>query len=155
MEFAMLKPKHAAGFSLIEVLVALLVTAVGVMGTVATHLNTIKFNKTSEVRSHATMLAYEITDRMRANRNAALSGNYDISIGADAPTGTANTIAQADLQNWFTALTARLSLGDGAIASNGNVFTITVQWDENRISSSRQADANGDHLQSFVFVTEL
>jgi type IV pilus assembly protein PilV len=155
MEFVMSKWKSEAGFSLIEVLIALLVTAVGVLGTVSTHLNTVKFNQTSNIRSHATMLAYEISDRMRANRNAALSGNYDIGLSADAPTGTASSIAQTDLQNWFTALTSRLSLGDGAITRNGNVFTITVQWDENRIRSSRQANANGDHLQSFVFITEL
>ena len=149
------RPQHAAGFSLIEVLVALLITALGVMGTVATHLNTIKFNQTSDVRSHATMLAYEIGDRMRANRNAALSGNYDIALSASAPTGTPTTIAQIDLNDWFTALSARLNLGDGAISRNGNIFTITVQWDESRISSSREADANGDHLQSFIFITEL
>ena len=151
----MSKHQHAAGFSLIEVLVALLITAIGVMGTDATHLNTIKFNQTADIRSHATILAYEIGDRMRANRNAALSGNYNIALAASAPTGTPSTIAQTDIQDWLSVLTSRLSAGDGAIERNGNIFTITVQWDENRISSSRQADANGTHLQSFVFITEL
>jgi type IV pilus assembly protein PilV len=149
------KYQQTLGFSLIEVLVALLITTLGVLGTVSAHLNAIKFNQTSDVRSHATLLAYEIGDRMRANRIAALSGNYNIALDASAPSGTPSTIAQIDLQDWFTALNTRLTTGDGAISRNGNIFTITVQWDENRISSSREADANGTHLQSFVFITEL
>jgi type IV pilus assembly protein PilV len=155
MEFAMPTRQNSNGFSLIEVLIALLITALGVMGTVATHINTIKFNQTSDVRSHATMLAYEIADRMRANRTAALSGHYDIALSANAPTGTPSTIAEVDLHDWFNALTSYLSEGDGSVARSGNIFTIVVQWDESRISSSRQTDANGTHLQSFVFTTEL
>ncbi|MDF1692179.1 MAG: type IV pilus modification protein PilV [Zhongshania sp.] len=151
----MTKPQHSTGYSLIEVLVALLITTTGVMGSVATHLNAIKFNQTADVRSHATLLAYEIVDRMRANRNAALSGNYTIALSADAPSTTPSTIAQIDIQDWFTAIGSRLTAGDGAIDKNGNVFTVTVQWDESRISRSREADANGGNTQSFVFTTEL
>ncbi|MEX1668214.1 type IV pilus modification protein PilV [Zhongshania guokunii] len=151
----MTKSQRSAGYSLIEVLVALLVTATGVMGSVATHLNAIKFNQTADVRSHATLLAYEIVDRMRANRNAALAGDYTISLSAEAPSITPNTIAQIDLQDWFTAIGSRLTAGDGAIAKKGNIFTVTVQWDESRISRSREANADGGNMQAFIFSTEL
>ncbi|MBB3048714.1 type IV pilus assembly protein PilV [Litorivivens lipolytica] len=146
--------KHtASGFSLIEVLVALLITALGILGLSAANLNALKFNQTADVRSHATLLAYDIVDRMRANREAALAGHYDIALTAPAPTG--NAIHQSDVRDWLNALSNQLTSGDGSIARNGRSFTVTVQWDEARISESRAANAGGDYLERFVFVTEL
>lgn len=141
------------GFSLIEVLVALIITVLGVLGLVAAHLNAMKFNQTSDVRSHATLLAYDIADRMRANRQAALSGLYDIALSASPATGTA--VHQIDQRDWLNALSAQMTAGDGAVARNGNTFTVTVQWDESRVASTRLANADGGHVQRFVFVTEL
>lgn len=53
--------RKSDGFSLIEVLVALVVTALGVLGLVGAHLNALKFNQTASVRTHATFLAYDMT----------------------------------------------------------------------------------------------
>ncbi|HCS26212.1 MAG TPA: type IV pilus modification protein PilV [Spongiibacteraceae bacterium] len=145
--------RRSAGFSLIEVLVALVVTALGVVGLVAAQLNALKYNQTSDVRTHATLLAYDIADRLRANRLAALAGSYDIALGQAAPPGTA--VHQLDLRDWRSMLDSRLTSGDGSIARNTNRFTITVRWDESRIASTRLANADGSHLQTFVFVTEL
>ncbi|WP_372777020.1 type IV pilus modification protein PilV [Litorivivens sp.] len=145
--------RPCAGFSLIEVLVALLVTALGILGLVAANLNALKFNQTADVRSHATLLAYDIADRMRANRDAALAGLYDTTLTATPPGG--NGVHQIDLRDWLNALANQLTSGDGSIARNGRRFTITVQWDEERISGSRLANAGGGHLERFVFVTEL
>lgn len=144
---------RASGFTLIEVLVALLVTALGVFGLVAANLNALKFNHTADVRSHANLLAYDIADRMRANRFAALDGRYDLSLSDSAPTGTA--IYQVDLSDWLGGLATQLPAGDGAISRDDTTFTITVQWDESRVGGSRIADADGGHIQAFVFVTEL
>lgn len=144
---------RSAGFTLIEVLVALVVTALGIFGLVAANLNALKFNQTATVRSHANLLAYDITDRMRANRFAALSGHYDLAMTDSAPTGTA--IHEVDLQDWLRAIAAQLPAGDGAVARTDSTFTITLQWDESRIGATRIADADGMHVQTFVFVTEL
>ncbi len=141
------------GYSLIEVLVALVVTALGVLGLVGAHLNAMKFNATADARSQATFLAYDIADRMRANRRAALAGDYDMTLGDAAPSGSA--VHDIDRRSWLNALATRLTDGDGAIARSNNTFTITVQWDESRVASTRQADLDGNHIQTFVFVTEL
>lgn len=145
--------RKSEGFSLIEVLVALVVTALGVLGLVGAHLNAMKFNDTASVRSHATLLAYDIADRMRANRRDALSGSYDLALSDTAPTGT--DVYQIDRRDWLNALATQLSDGDGSIVRSNNTFTITVQWDESRVASTRLADASGNHIQAFVFVTEL
>jgi type IV pilus assembly protein PilV len=44
-------------------------------------------------------------------------------------------------------------VGDGAIARNGRVITVTVRWDESRMSQSRLVGAA--NTESFVFVTEF
>jgi type IV pilus assembly protein PilV len=139
------------GVSLIEVLIAVLVTATGVLGASALQLNAVKFNQLANVRSTAVFLANDITDRMRANRALALTGSYDIGIDDDAPTGDA--INDVDRREWLTELALRLPVGDGAIARNGRVITVTVRWDESRMSQSRLVGAA--NTESFVFVTEF
>ena len=83
------------GATLIEVLVAVLITATGVLGAAAMQLNAVKFNQVSTSRSTAVFLANDISDRMRANRSDALAGRYDLDINDDAPTGSA--IYQIDI----------------------------------------------------------
>lgn len=139
------------GVSLIEVLIAVLITATGVLGASALQLNSVKFNQLANVRSTAVFLANDITDRMRANRVKALAGAYDLAIDASAPTG--DKITEVDLREWLAELAQRLPSGDGGISRNGNALTVTVQWDESRMAKSRIiGDGN---IQSFVFVTEF
>lgn len=57
------------GFTLIEVLVAMIVLVLGVLGAAAMTLNAIRDGKQSGLRSQASALAYEIGDLMRANRD--------------------------------------------------------------------------------------
>ena len=52
--------RRAAGFSLIEVLVSMLVLGIGILGMAALQLNSMKFNQTAAVRTQATFLAYDM-----------------------------------------------------------------------------------------------
>lgn len=141
--------KIQKGVGLIEVLVALFILAIGVLGAAAMQANALKFNKFAAERSQATFLAYEIADRMRANREIALSGGYDIAIDANAPAGDA--IQQQDLQDWKSDLSNRLPDGEGSIArQGGEMFTITVDWSEARIPG-----ADDETRGQFVMLTEL
>lgn len=143
--------RRQAGATLIEVLVAVLVTIIGVLGAASLQMNSVKFNHIANTRSYATMLAYDVIDRMRANRNEALNGRYDLALNDDAPTG--NTIPQVDLREWLNELSGRLPAGDGSVVRNGSTFTVTVQWDESRLNESREAGSGS--VESFSFVTEL
>jgi len=149
--------KHReVGSTLIEVLVAILITATGVLGAAAMQLNAVKFNQVSTSRSAAVFLANDIADRLRANRAAALAGSYDLSMDADAPKGSA--IHQIDLQEWLLEISRRLPSGDASVARSDNQFTITLQWDEGRLAETREPAEEGeeqDNNQTFVFVTEL
>jgi len=137
--------RQSAGFSLIEVLVSVLVLGSGILGMASLQLNALKYNQVAAVRSQATFLVYDITDRMRANRTKAQAGSYDISLTASAPTGS--SIVATDLQQWRAALDEQLPGGTGAVQRSAGKFIITVQWDESRVG--------GAAGQQFVYETQL
>jgi len=133
--------RHQQGFTLIEVLVTVVVLAIGLLGLAGLQLTGLKYNHSAYQRSQATIISDDIADRMRANRAVALSGTYDIALGTTPPVSscegigancTAAAIAAADLSTWKQALSNTLPSGDGAITRNGNRMTITVQWDDTR-----------------------
>ena len=135
------------GFSLIEVLVALLVLSVGLLGLAAMNTNGLRLNQAAFMRGQAAFLAYDIADRMRANRAGAQDDHYVIAHGTAAASDddcvaaacSAEQLADYDLLAWKTALAARLPSGDGAIvedAANPNEFTVTVRWDEERTGAT-------------------
>ncbi len=139
------------GAGLIEVMVAVLISATGVIGAAALQLNSVKFNQSANARSSAVFLANDICDRMRANRANALAGNYDIGLGDSAPGG--ESISGQDLQEWVQELSNRLPGGQGSISREGTTFTVLIQWDESRMASTREQGEGDD--QAFTFITEL
>ncbi len=142
--------RRGRGFTLIEVLVTLLVLSIGLLGIAKLLLVSSRANDSAYLRTQATALAYSILDSMRANRQAAVNGNYNGSSGAatnpgtqcpaSSPCGTA-MIAQYDMWNWQQALTAGLGpSGSGTVATasvtdpltggTDLTATITVQWND-------------------------
>ena len=133
------------GVSMMEVLVTVLVLSIGLLGLAGLQLTGLRYNHSAYLRSQATLLASDIIDRMRVNRDQALNGAYDIDFG----TSTSNTtcaaasadcspadLAQSDLSEWKQNLQNLLPSGDGAISRtvNGSEvrFTVTIQWDDTR-----------------------
>lgn len=120
-----IKRKTQRGTTLVETLVALVVLSVGLLGIAALQMTSLRNNRGAHLRSQAQVLAYDITDRMRANRNAAMANAYVIALAA-TPTGSG--IELADLQAWKTTLATVLPGGDGAIVRVGDMFRITIRW---------------------------
>ena len=132
-----MKMRRQTGFTLIEVMVSVVVLAIGLLGLAGLQATSMRFNSSAYLRSQATNLAYDITDRMRANVIAARGGAYDGVAIQDPPpacavVALAGTLAQQDIQAWRNALACTLPSGTGSIARNGTVFTISVQWDDDR-----------------------
>lgn len=123
--------RSQSGMTLIEVLIAVLVLSVGLLGLAAMQTVSLRQNQSAAVRSQATLLAYEITDRMRANRQGALDGDYNLAIDAATPAPT--DIPTTDLAEWRNELDLRLPAGTGSVAVDANdMATIVVQWDDSR-----------------------
>ena len=113
------------GATLVEVLVALLVLSIGLLGVAALQVSALQTNQGAHVRSQASVLAYDIADRMRANRAVALAGGYNVLYTVTPSGGALNEL---DLQNWKAALTNTLPTGQGEISLVGNIALIRVRW---------------------------
>ncbi len=120
----------ASGFSLVEVLVAMFVVAMGILALAGLLQAATRYSKMSELRSTATLLANDIADRMRANPVGAQLGDtgYDLTDKAfpsaapsahaacisTAPCGPSD-LARADLTDWTARLRATLPKGSAWI----------------------------------------
>lgn len=141
-----------AGISLIEVLIAVLVLSVGLLGIAGLQWNSLQFNHSSLLRSQATSLAYDMTDRLRAQRGAARNGDFDSPAfqGGDC-SGNDFTPGDAapgnELLSWRCSVADLLPGGQGRVARNGRTFTVEVRWRDTR-------DAEDD-LLVFSVTTEL
>lgn len=142
-----------SGFTLIEVLVAVLILSIGLLGLAGLMASSIRNNQSAYQRTQATWLAYDIVDRMRANRAAALAGNYNTAMGAPAACAAnpvlAGTMAAQDVTDWKNQLACALPTGDGAVAVQANrTVTVTVRWNDSRGTS-------GSAAQNFQVETRL
>jgi len=117
-----------SGSTMIEVLVSMVIIAIGLLGFAGLLAQAMKSSQTAYFRSQATFLAYDIVERMRANRGAAINGSYSISYGT-APVG--GTMAGDDLVDWRTGIGQALPAGDGDVSAvlNGTV-TIKIKWND-------------------------
>jgi type IV pilus assembly protein PilV len=141
---------NCRGLTLVEILVALLVLSIGLLGLAGLQTASLRFNTSAYFRTQATALAYSLADRMRANRQAALDGAYTFGFEADPPAcgvpDGSGTVPQQEIAAWRNALACSLPQSTGSVAQNGNVFTFTVRWDD---SQGREAPLE------FEFTTAL
>jgi len=132
------------GFTLIEVLIAMLVLAVGLLGLASLQVKSLSNTQSAYNRSLATMLAYDLVERMRANIIEARKYEASAYITITPPTlATAqancyiatgcseNRMANNDLFEWNQAVTFNLPSGVVAITVVAPIYTITVTWDDN------------------------
>ena len=120
----------AAGFTLIEVLIALIIMSVGMLGIAGLYVHSMQAGRTSMFRHHAVTLAGDVADRIRANPRAgavyALAGanNNCIAAGIDC---TAAEMAANDIFLWEAQADLTLPNGDVAVVFDNGVAPPTYQ----------------------------
>lgn len=146
---------HAqSGVSMIEVLVAIIILSIGLLGMAALQTAGLKSNQSASFRSTASMMAYSILDSMRANRVSVGEGSYnhffveDTSVGTETEVETKPEAEIAeDVKIWLEELALRLPAGTGAVDVDAdNKVIITIQWDDSRGTATPQ---------KFVMTTRL
>jgi type IV pilus assembly protein PilV len=115
---------------MIEVLISIVVVALGVLALARLQTTMIRSNQSSLLRSQASLFVYDMTDRMRADLQAARDGLYNRDF-ADAAPGV-GTLQGAEVANWLARVGERLPNGQGAIATAGNLTTVSVRWEDTR-----------------------
>ena len=136
------------GYSLIEVLIAVLVLALGMLGIAAMQAVSLKNSQSSFERSQGVLESYSILDAMRANRPAAIIGQYDLADWTCAPPD-ATSLATTDLREWINSLQANLSPSAcGKIDCDSSGCLIEVRWDD-----SRGKQGAGEDLRQYTVQT--
>jgi type IV pilus assembly protein PilV len=127
-----------SGTSLLEVLIAVLILAVGMLGMAALQAVTLKNSNSSTARSQAVMQTYSLFDRMRLNRNIAMAGGYNVdwscAAAADNPDVDDDDAVDFSVFNgWLANVQDELgSDACGRIQCGANACTVGVRWDDSR-----------------------
>ena len=133
-------PRHLRGLGLVEVMVSVLVLAVGLLGIAAMQSLALRGGQGSLESTQAVMATNSIVEAIRANRNQANS--YNMAKTCAVPTAIA-TAASNDLAAWITALKTTIGTGvltdattcgqiAGCDSANATNCVITVFWDDTR-----------------------
>lgn len=126
------------GVSMVEVLVAVVVLSIGLLGLAGLQASGMRVGQSSIYRSQAAQLSYDMIDRMRVNIANTAAYSHNLSLTGGVPTScaaapvTAAEVAQCDLQDWRRRLQT-LPGGTGSVdVSLAPQVTIIVQWDDTR-----------------------
>ena len=166
-------PRGARGVSMIEVLVAVVIFSLGLLGLAMMQLKGATFTKDSGARSAAVLLARSLADRMQANPKGVSEGDY-VWTSSTKPTYTDCSsasctpaqVAANDINAWLTQMSAAMpasasTAAMGQIVANTDssgkadgTYTITVQWSGLGIldSNTSTTNSNSSESDSFVFV---
>lgn len=154
------------GFTLVEVLVALIVMGIGLLGIAKLNALALSSTGTARMRSLAALEASSLASSMHANREywagspatttvvaaAAVSSTTDATLSSAVTTAPSCTsgnaapcsaayLAAYDLANWATALNSVLPHEAATVACTSTApiaCTITIQWSENTVNVNTQ-----------------
>jgi type IV pilus assembly protein PilV len=110
-----------SGFALFEVLISVVVASLGFLALAGLSMKGLRDANSSMLRSKAVELAYQMTDRVRANAPGAQAGFYNALVGAATNPGCISTscttaqMAQNDFNEWLLALSSALPSGTGVV----------------------------------------
>jgi len=158
--------KRQKGFSMLEVLITIVVISFGLLGLAGLQAVGLKNNQTAYLRSLATQQAYDMADRMRANKLGVTAGSYNsIAAGAGSDPGcitsncSASQMAAYDRFSWNIANAALLPGGAGSVYranadcttldATSNRFCIRVSWTEKCTAGESGCATNGTFSRNF------
>lgn len=162
------------GETIIEVVIATLVFAVGILGNLGLQSASVQSNKSSLHQTKAILAANDIAERIRANRVAALGGVYHgyastnppANPGCDAQPCNEQNIAQYHLFDWSQNFSNVYNdekfvqlLPDGAAEvvfnDNANEYTINVSWTEQAYEETTSGAQRSDRTRTHQLILTI
>lgn len=137
--------RRQAGMTLIEVLIAMLILAVGLLAGAGLQLNALKYTHSALMSTQASFIAQDLLDRMRANAG----GDYRVA-GLDRISPSLSSVAGQDLNEFKRNI--RQFAGDtakGTVAVSGQQVRISLEW------SDARGGQNGGLLNSFTLSSQI
>lgn len=122
-----------SGVSLIEILITMVILMFGLLGVAGLLVSGVSNSAASESMSKANQLLADMADRIRANRDAALSATSEyITAYGESPPTNVTSIALQDKRDWLTAISAQLPSGSGRVTSyvagGGRKLELQIRW---------------------------
>lgn len=165
-----IKRKAQSGFTLMEILIALLVLSIGLLGIASMQMQGMRNNQSAYLKSQASILAYDMADRMRANSVRAAAGDYTpfdttgqvpVDPGCmitNAGCSAANQ-ATTDLAEWAARINGTVSgitmlpdaQGTITFDAANNIFTIAINWQETQWDEANSINAVSNQSFSVNF----
>lgn len=155
--------RSAGGFSLLEVLIALLVLAFGLLGFALLQTMNVRFVQSSAQRTQATNLASDLIELMRVQRTATLNGgDYagasfapgDVKVTAAPcawPAGNDATAESANVARWQCQVVKTLgSQAEANVQVVNGLVTVGIGWGDERWNAD-----DPDSTTTFTLVTRL
>lgn len=137
------------GVGLIEVLIAMLVFGTALVTLSGLQNRSLQFNQSAYLRSQASMLAYDIIDRIRINR--IQSNLYDRDFDDEKPADTETDLLDQDVRSWVSAIEASLPNGKGKIACESYSCTVEIRWTE----LAETAEDDNQTMEAFVYSSQI
>lgn len=160
--------RKLSGFTILEVLIAVIILSVGILGLAGLQAVALRNNHSAFLRSQATMLAYDISDRMRANLTETQADGYDLAaatqnVNCVGTTGcTEAQMAPHDIFEWNSAVANALPNGQAVVcydtspedgttaaahactgaAPGFGVYTIKIWWSDDRTGTLTRFTTN-------------
>lgn len=154
--------KKQVGATMIEVLVTILIMAVGLLGLSATQMMSLKNGNNAHHRYMAALAAHEMAERLRANSDGLELAAYDSkkADGSEASVDCSTKcspadLARLDLYEWGQVISTNLPGGAGLIERNGREVTLSVNWDEQNTGLRSDGAEAGTEKSEFKMVVEL
>lgn len=156
------------GFTLLEVMIAIAILAIGMLGIAGLNMVSMEHNHSAYLRSQAITISQDIIERMRNNPDAVTAGKFnDIkSVGQTMPNTDCLTaddgcsidqLANIDIAQWAQMINsisdenARQQLPGASAtvkADANNLFTISVQWDTKQWATSDKGITTRERTKS-------
>lgn len=141
------------GMTLIEVLVALLILSVGLLGAAAVQLNALKYTDSSLKTTQASFIAHDMMERIRASYRDTPIVDYTITPPAS---GNLSVVRDQDLYDFTTNIVAFGGpTATGSITVNERVYTITINWDDSRAVGATNPDQGSVPQRTFVLSSRV
>lgn len=153
--------RGSRGVSLLEVLISVLLSAIGLLALAGANVSAMRYSKMSQYRGTATVLAKDIAERMRANKLGLASYAYSTdwagqatAVGVDTSCETADCsaadLAAYDLATWRKVVQNQLPRGAVFVSIQGAVGAdVWIAWQDPAVANpaenstdSRNADAD-------------
>jgi len=153
------------GFTLMEVMIAAFVLAVGMLGSTAMMLRGVEVTREVKFESIAAQVAMNMAERMRSNIQEVVNGGYDtLAANGASPVNCSTLCTPADvalyhayiwgqeIDSLFPSRNANASVTalDPGVADS--VYIITVNWDALQGKANKTSEANvGTSTYTMIF----